>query len=200
MSLVLLTAAAPAQQPAPPYGGHQEFGLLAGYSGHGGPLFGDSKHVHYTPVIARYSWQIRDGRNLALRFAPELTLFSRLHETIPTEVDPRAPLTAYAAGLSPASFQLVARPHQRLQPFLSEAAGILYYNQRVLSPQGSQFMYTIDFGVGLNTFLTPRTALTAGFRYQHLSNANISVHNPGTDAQTFYVGASHFFTKGRARQ
>ena len=34
------------------------------------------------------------------------------------------------------------------------------------------------------------------FRYQHLSNANISIHKPGTDADTFYVGFSHFHTHG----
>ena len=57
-------------------------------------------------------------------------------------------------------------------------------------------MYTIDFGAGANLFLSARNALNGGFRYQHLSNANISIHNPGTDGQTFYLGFSHFFTKG----
>jgi opacity protein-like surface antigen len=53
-------------------------------------------------------------------------------------------------------------------------------------------MFTIDFGGGVNIFLRQRQALTLGYRYQHLSNANISAHNPGTDANTFYVGVSRF--------
>jgi Lipid A 3-O-deacylase (PagL) len=57
-------------------------------------------------------------------------------------------------------------------------------------------MYTIDFGGGLNFHLEGHRALTIGYRYQHLSNANISLHNPGTDAGTFYVGFSQFHTRG----
>ena len=57
-------------------------------------------------------------------------------------------------------------------------------------------MYTIDFGTGVNLFTSHRNTATLGFRYQHLSNANISEHNPGTDACTFYIGYSHFHTKG----
>lgn len=68
--------------------------------------------------------------------------------------------------------------------------------QRVLNPQGSRFMYTIDCGAGINIFRHKNQAVCIGYRYQHLSNANISHHNPGTDANTFYVGISRFRTKG----
>ena len=67
-----------------------------------------------------------------------------------------------------------------------------HFDQRVLSTQGSQFMYTIDYGAGFNIFHHGNQAVTVGYRYQHLSNANISIHNPGTDANTFYVGISRF--------
>ena len=52
-----------------------------------------------------------------------------------------------------------------------------------MSPQGSQFCTT-----GVNIFHHKYQAITIGDRYQHLSNANISVHNPGTDANSFDVG------------
>jgi hypothetical protein len=67
---------------------------------------------------------------------------------------------------------------------------------RVLSPEGSQFMYTIDFGGGLQIFRKQRQSVSIGYRYQHLSNANISHHNPGTDTNVFYVAVSRFRTKG----
>jgi hypothetical protein len=67
----------------------------------------------------------------------------------------------------------------------------------VLSPQGSQFMYTIDFGGGLTIFRNKqRQSVSIGYRYQHLSNANISLHNPGTDTNVFYLAVSRFRTKG----
>jgi hypothetical protein len=37
----------------------------------------------------------------------------------------------------------------------------------------------MNFGTGINIFRKARQAVTIGYRYQHLSNANISQHNPG---------------------
>jgi hypothetical protein len=56
----------------------------------------------------------------------------------------------------------------------------------------------VDFEAGINIFRKERQAVTIGYRYQHLSNANISQHNPGMDANTFYVSVSRFRTKGIA--
>lgn len=102
----------------------------------------------------------------------------------------------YGSGLSPVGFQLDFAPTRRVQPFISTNGGGIYFSHRVLSPQGSRYMYTIDFGVGVTVFRKPRQAVAIGYRYQHLSNANISLHNPGTDANTFYVSVSRFRTKG----
>ena len=191
-----LASSANAQShPDIPFGGHHEVGITAGYSPFTGPLFGESHDVLYSATVLRYSFLIRDGRHVQLRYAPEATALATLRETMPTEVNPYAPATHFGGGLSPASFQLVFTPHNRVQPFLSEAAGIIYYNGRVLSPQGSQLMFTIDFGAGANVFVSPRNAITAGYRYVHSSNGNINIHNPGTDADLFYAGFSHFFTK-----
>jgi hypothetical protein len=102
----------------------------------------------------------------------------------------------YGSGISPVGFETDFLPDKRVQPFLSTNGGALYFDDRVLSPQGSQFMYTIDFGTGIHIFRKARQDWSLGYRYQHLSNANISLHNPGTDANTFYVAVSRFRTKG----
>ena len=57
-------------------------------------------------------------------------------------------------------------------------------------------MYTVDYGAGLTFFRKQRQSFAIGYRYQHLSNANISEHNPGTDANTFYLAVSRYRTKG----
>ncbi len=101
-----------------------------------------------------------------------------------------------AAAVSPVGFESDFFPRSRVQPFFSTDGGFLYFDKRVLSPQGSQWMYTIDFGTGIHIFRKARQDVTIGYRYQHLSNANISLHNPGADANTFYVAVSRFRTKG----
>ena len=60
-------------------------------------------------------------------------------------------------------------------------------------------VYVHRFRTGVNIFHHKYQAITIGNRYQHLSNANISVHNPGTDANSFDVGVSRFKTKGDQR-
>lgn len=180
------------------FGGHHEFGMIAGYSPVSGPIWGYTKNVRYAPVILRYSFEIIRKRYWSLRYEPEVTAFATMKELGPSETNPAAPVRHFGAGVSPEGFQVVLRPGRRVQPFLSNAGGFVYYADRVLSPQGSQFMYTIDFGGGVNLFESAHNAVSLGYRYQHLSNANISFHNPGTDADTFYIGFSHFHT-GRKR-
>jgi hypothetical protein len=178
------------------FGGNHEFGGIIGYSPVSGPVWGYDQNVRYAPVILRYSYKLTQRRNWSLRYAPELTALSMLYERAPSATNPAAPIAHFGAGFTPEGFQVDILPTRKAQPFLSNNGGFLYFADRVLSPQGSQWMYSIDFGAGVNIFVKPRDALTFGFRYQHLSNANISVHNPGTDADTFYVGFSHFHTHG----
>jgi opacity protein-like surface antigen len=202
--LLMLPAASIAQQTAPriqpetapSYGGNHEFGGIVGYSPFSGPVWGYDQNVRYLPVILRYSYLLTRHRNWSLRYAPELTALSVMYERAPSTTNPAAPVYHFGSGFTPEGFQLDYLPRRKAQPFLSNNAGFIYYADRVLSPQGSQWMYTIDFGAGVNIFVKPHDALTFGYRYQHLSNANISVHNPGTDADTFYIGFSHFHTHG----
>jgi hypothetical protein len=101
----------------------------------------------------------------------------------------------YGSGLSPEGLQIDFRPRRRVQPFISNNGGFIYFADKVLSAEGSQFMFTVDFGGGINVFYKQSQALTIGYRYQHLSNGNTSLRNPGTDMNTFYFGVSRFRTK-----
>ncbi len=186
LGLVSCATTASAQQAdraASLYGGDHEFGIAAGLSPHGGPIWGYDQNVRYVPVVLRYSYLITQHRNWSLRYAPEVTALSVMYERPHSSTNPAAPIAHYGSGVSPEGFQIDYRPRSAVQPFFTNDGGFIYYNGRVLSPQGSQYMYTIDFGAGVNWFVRRRTALTVGFRYQHLSNANLlrrsfSLQNP----------------------
>jgi len=181
-------------------GGTHELGAWWGLSLISGHIFGYAGGVKYMPIDVRYSYRFLLHENWALRYSPEITALAMIDWPTPQGA---APLNlrkrSYGSGLSPEGFQADFFPRSRVQPFLSNNGGFLYFANEVLSPQGSRFMFIIDFGVGINIFRKERQAVTIGYRYQHLSNANISFHNPGTDANTFYVGVSRFRTKGEAR-
>lgn len=178
-------------------GGVHELGGWWGLSLMSGHLWGSVGDTKYMPIDVRYSYRFLLRENWSLRYSPEITALAMLDWPTPQGV---APLTlrkrVYGSGISPEGLQVDFFPRRRVQPFLSNNGGFIYFADKVLSPQGSQFMYTIDFGAGVNIFRKQRQAVTIGYRYQHLANADISQHNPGTDTNTFYVGVSRFRTKG----
>jgi hypothetical protein len=177
-------------------GGVHEFGASWGFSGFSGPIWGYARDVKYMPVDVTYSYLWIDGSKWNFRYAPELTALAMLDEPNWAAKDRFTQRRrTYGSGVSPVGARASFYPNSRVQPFLSTNGGFIYFDERVLSPQGSQFMYTIDFGGGIQIFTKARQAISLGYRYQHLSNANISHHNPGTDANTFYLAVSRFRTK-----
>jgi hypothetical protein len=197
------TAIAPRGEPGakpewPRIGGVHEFGAWWGLSLMTGHVWGYAPDVKYMPIDVNYSYLFnKESHRWAFRYAPEITALAMLDEKAFTPKDKFTQRQrAYGAGVSPVGFRTNFLPDARVQPYFSGVGGFIYFDQRVLSPQGSQFMYTIDFGTGLQFFRKKRQAWSLGYRYQHLSNANISHHNPGTDANTFYVAVSRFRIKG----
>ncbi len=178
-------------------GGVHEFGASWGFSLISGHIWGYADDVKYMPINVTYSYLFNPDGKWHFRYAPELTPLAMLDEPTPSNpsmYDKRK--RTYGSGASPVGFRASFFPDRRVQPYFSTNGGFIYFMDRVLSPQGSQFMYTIDFGGGVQIFRKQRQTVTLGYRYQHLSNANISLHNPGTDANTFYVAVSRFRTKG----
>jgi len=78
-----------------------------------------------------------------------------------------------------------------VQPFIITDEGFLYFTRPILVVGSSQFNFSIDYGAGVQVFTSPDRALTLGYRYFHISNADIAV-NPGTDANVFFIGFSIF--------
>jgi Lipid A 3-O-deacylase (PagL) len=178
-------------------GGVHEFGAWWGLSLMTGHLWGAAKDIKYMPIDVRYSYEFEHWDHVTMRYSPEITALAMIDEPVPGATDRFLQRKrTYGSGLSPVGFQSDFFPSKRVQPFLSGDGGFIYFMDRVLSPQGSQLMLTADFGAGINIFRKQRQAVTIGYRYQHLSNWNISLHNPGMDANTFYVSVSRFRTKG----
>lgn len=183
-------------------GGRHEISAWWGVSLISGHIWGYAKDVKYMPVDLRYSYEFyRHHESWTMRYAPEITAIAMIDWPTPNTSGSlyNQRTRVYGSGFSPAGFQWNFLPLHRVQPFFSGAGGFIYFSNHVLSPQGSRWMYTIDYGAGFNFFRHGRQAITVGYRYQHLSNANISQHNPGMDANTFYVGISRFRTPDAQR-
>jgi hypothetical protein len=57
----------------------------------------------------------------------------------------------------------------------------------------SAFTFVLEGGAGVSYFLTPMFALTAGYRFQHLSNGGTDTPNRSYNAHTGTVGVSYAF-------
>ena len=58
---------------------------------------------------------------------------------------------------------------------------------------GTLFGFNLETGVGARCFSTPRLALQAEYRFQHISNANTAPHNLGINAHGPMVGLAWAF-------
>lgn len=73
------------------------------------------------------------------------------------------------------------------QPYVEGGVGGSYSNfQR--RDLGSDLNFLLFAGVGVRWRISPSLALEAGYRYRHLSNANLGTSNPGLNTHQFLVG------------
>jgi opacity protein-like surface antigen len=100
--------------------------------------------------------------------------------------------TIYGAGVSPVGFKINFGQESWIKPFLAASVGFLYFEDDVPVPDSSRFNFTPELGGGLQFFLTPRRAITLGYKYHHISNADRSRRNPGLDSNVIYAGFSIF--------
>src|SRR4029079_3916912 len=56
--------------------------------------------------------------------------------------------------------------------------------------------FSLNGGVGLRWNTRPRNALTAGYRWVHVSNAETTTNNPGLDNNVFYLAYSFLRCRG----
>jgi hypothetical protein len=99
---------------------------------------------------------------------------------------------AYGVGGSPVGAQVNFVHFRRVEPFLTSGGGFLYFNHRMFGTT-QQFNFTAQLGGGVQLF-TPsrRSAIDIGYKYHHISNANLANRNPGLDSQMLFIGVSLF--------
>jgi len=102
-----------------------------------------------------------------------------------------SPEFVYFAGLG-----LALRYHflslGRLVPYAELAAFAGGTNLKITEIRSS-FTFLIWGGLGASYFVTDRTAIYAGYRYEHISNGNTAKPNRGLESNAGVLGVSFFF-------
>ncbi len=154
-----------------------------------GHVLGYSDGRRFTVAGLRVSYPIVRVRSSRLRYKAELIPLAFLSEPRVYGPDSRAfageteRRSVYGGGGNPVGFEWDFREGRKLRPFADTTFGFLYFRDRVFSPLASQFNFDVDVGGGVKL-----QRFMAGYRYLHISNANLTERNPGGDFQMLYVG------------
>lgn len=98
---------------------------------------------------------------------------------------------AYAAAFNPVNLKWNFTNSARTIPYLELGGGVLFSNHAV-PLNTSHVNFLTHATLGFQFFNNDRRAFTAGVRYEHISNAGLTVPNPGINTVQFQVGV-HWF-------
>ena len=177
------------------YGAANEIGVWSGFSPVSGSTVGGSPDRKFFIGALRYSRVLLESRNIGLRYTidlvPVAVVFQPKNGYKVLSGGRREAI--YGAGIAPVGLQINFRRQHALQPFGEINGGLLYFTRNVPVPGSSNFNFTFDFGAGAQYFYRPKRALTAGYMFHHLSNAETAPHNPGIDNNIIFGGLSWYW-------
>ncbi len=189
VALLALLMASPALAFDPAQTFHQGAFVISPEAGYGQQFNLEDKHVftglEFVNAGLRFGW---------LPFSPVGP--GPLHGSFEVGLEPvyqryLDPVDAFFAGMG-----VTLRYHLlslgRFVPYVEAAAAAGGTDLKV-AEINSDFTFMLWAGAGLSYFLTDRTAVYGGYRYQHVSNGNTEVRNRGFESHTGVAGVSFFF-------
>jgi opacity protein-like surface antigen len=78
----------------------------------------------------------------------------------------------------------------RFRPYFEVGAGVLL-GETDLQQTDCDVNFLLQGGPGVLVFLTDRSLLTVGYRFQHVSNGGTCAFNVGINSSALYLGASY---------
>jgi hypothetical protein len=173
-----------AAQNRPEDGGRE----LQVWTGGGHSVSGGTQDTNVWNAGVRYGWILTaphgpsflNGRfEVAVDAVPAFLIFQRAN-------------TAYGAGVNPVVFKWLFASRGHIAPYLELNGGTLFTNHEV--PSGTS---TINFttGAALGAHFLGERAWSVDLRYLHISNAGLTVPNPGVNTVQVRLGFGKFFSK-----
>jgi lipid A 3-O-deacylase len=165
----------------------QAMSLSTGY-GWGHEFFGserDALDVQSIPVLPRWSMGVTDvlGTGTFYRGALDVAVEGLFLVN-------RQPREGSAAG-GALGLRYNFLRRARLVPYLGAGAGMLALDFD-LQTQRDGFNFALFAETGVSAFITDRFAITGGYRFQHISNANTRAPNLGVDTSFGVIGLTMF--------
>ena len=166
----------------PPCRWLKEVGILSGYAV--GSLKYDQPDYEIVPTILRLGFDLNPFIN-KFGWNTKGILEFELEPFINTIISPNSNVEVGSNFLVKYALPLT----QKIYPYFEGGLGMLYMSQHTLE-QGSQYNFLPQAGGGIMYFLKDNLAISAGYRYRHLSNNSLAEPNGGIDVNMALVGLS----------
>ncbi len=184
VGFVLAVASCLVAQDRPEEGGHE----LQVWTGGGPSVPGGTKDTSIWNAGVRYGWILTAPHGpgfLSGRFEYAV-------DAVPAFVVFQPANTAYGAGVDPLGLKWIFATRGSVAPYLELTGGTLFTNHEV--PAGTIGVnFTSSAALGVH-FLREH-AWSLEVRYMHISNAGLTVPNPGINTVQVRVGFGKFFGK-----
>src|SRR6478736_722812 len=186
--LVLITSSSlPSAQSSKPLDGQPwDFGVWAGG---GFSVPGGTKDTHTMNAGVRLGKVLTDDHGGSFlrgnfEWAADLMPIYYIWQPSPAQ-------NAYAAAFNPVNLKWNFTSSARTVPYLELGGGVLFSNHAV-PLNTSHVNFLTHATLGFQFFNNERRAFTAGVRYEHISNAGLTVPNPGVNTVQFQLGLNWF--------
>jgi len=135
---------------------------------------------------ARYGWILTDAHGPGLLRGR----FEYAVDALPVVLVFQPGGKAYGFGFNPWVMKWNFETHRRISPYIEVGGGLMISTRQI--PLGADnFNFTPSGAIGVN-LLRGRYHWSIDFRYFHISDAQITPFNPGTDTFGFRVGFGTF--------
>jgi lipid A 3-O-deacylase len=98
---------------------------------------------------------------------------------------------AYGAAFNPLNLKWNFTNSERVVPYLELGGGVLFSSHAV-PVNTSHVNFLTHAALGFHFFNNEKRAITASIRYEHISNAGLTVPNPGVNTVQFTIGMNWF--------
>jgi hypothetical protein len=98
----------------------------------------------------------------------------------------------YGFAITPLGFTMDVGRRRKVHPFGEVNVGIIASTEPIpeRQPDATGLNFVVELGSGVRWKTGRRSALSAGYKFLHISNAFTTNFNPGMDNNVFYVGYS----------
>jgi hypothetical protein len=90
-------------------------------------------------------------------------------------------------GFSPVGFLLTQESSSFFVPFLKTSGGIILMEDEFPTKRSRRLNFTFDITAGGNLNITSFLAVSFGYKFHHISNAETGSENPGLDSNILFL-------------